>query len=279
MAFNLLAYYLREKIEKEEERQREVHLLNKKISQLMMEGEAAFHQGLYLNSFKCFVEALQLERTNPKDILEVLWPIDQIKTKINLAEYEINKEKINQVTLIIEKEDKLKDEKRFNEAYDEYQKAHKLIEEMVIFDGKKRDQKVNDIYLKQIQILIEKGNELKSENKINEAVEILKKALDLAVRVLTSAERDQIIKKIKKNLDIYLDIYSDKIREKINLGNQLMKQRKFDESIAMFKFALNIVAEKYRSLTDSISNRFNQANDLREINSLISQAKLLKHFL
>ena len=279
MAFNLLAYYLREKIEKEEERQREVHLLNKKISQLMMEGEAAFHQGLYLNSFKCFVEALQLERTNPKDILEVLWPIDQIKTKINLAEYEINKEKINQVTLIIEKEDKLKDEKRFNEAYDEYQKAHKLIEEMVISDGKKREQKVNDIYLKQIQILIEKGNELKSENKINEAVEILKKALDLAVRVLTSAERDQIIKKIKKNLDIYLDIYSDKIREKINLGNQLMKQRKFDESIAMFKFALNIVAEKYRSLTDSISNRFNQANDLREINSLISQAKLLKHFL
>jgi len=265
--------YLIKKAKEKIKAEREARFLRKKISQLEMEGEAAFHQGLYLNSFKCFVEALKLKKTNLKNYPEVIESIDQLKTKIDLAEYGINKEKIDQVQLIIENEDKLKNEKKFNEAYEEYQKAHKLIEEMVIFDGNKREQKVNEIYLKQIQILIEKGNELKSQNEINVAVKILNKALDLAVRVLTSTERDQIVIKIKKILDSYLDIYSDKIREKIDLGNQLMKQEKFDEAILMFKSALNYVTEKYRSLTDSVSNRFDKTNEIRDINSLINQSE------
>lgn len=269
----LIARYLINKIKIKLTTRRSIRLLRNKISQLKMDGETAFHQGLYLNSFNHFVQALQLEKINPKNFSEVLESIDQLKTKISLAEYEINKEKINQVTLIIEKEDKLKNEKKFKEAYDEYQKAHKLIEEMVIFDGKKREKKVKDIFLKQIQILIEEGNELKSQNKNNKAVEILNKALDLAVRKLTSAERDQIINKIKKNLDTCLDIYSDKIREKIDLGNQLREQKKYEKSKQVLQIALNLIKEKYGSFSDSIANRFNKANEIREIYSLINQSE------
>lgn len=282
MAFDLLGYLGYVAVKKAAEKlklRRKIRFLNKQVSQLEKEGEVALNQGLYLNSFKYFVEALKLEKINPKPFSEMLESVDQLKAKINLVEYEINKAKINQISLIIEKEDKLKIEKKFDEAYDEYQKAHKLIEEMVFLDGKKRGQKVNDIYLKQIQILIEKGNELKSQNEINEAVEILKKALDLAVRVLTSAERDQLINKIKKNLDTFLDIYSIKIKEKIDLGNKFIEQRKYDESKQVFQIALNLVEQKYSSLSDSMTNRFNQTNEIREINNFINQILLKSHFV
>ncbi|MHA2269485.1 MAG: hypothetical protein ACXAB8_16940 [Promethearchaeota archaeon] len=80
-----------------------------------------------------------------------------------------------------------------------------------------------------------------------------------------SAEKAHIIKKMSKNPDIY----SDKIKEKIDLGKLLMRLKKFDESIDVFQNALILVKEKHNILPDSIRNRFDEINEIRKINSLI----------
>ncbi len=99
-----------------------------------------------------------------------------------------------------------------------------------------------------------------------------KYTLDAKLTTLPSAEKAQIIKEMNKNPDVY----SDKIKEKIDLGNKLMKQEKFDESIHEFQIALTLIKEKFNILPDTIRNRFNEGNEIREIYSLINQLEINK---
>lgn len=321
----------------------EVRFLKKKISKLLMEGEEAFLQGLYLNAHKNYIIARQLGeivvRRSPEvplnlsESTEVPFnlpeSINQIDTKIKLTEDKINAEKLNLLALVIEKGDNLKRETKFSEANNEYQKAFKIIEEMVIIHQEIRDLKVEGVYVKQIQNLISQGVKLKTEKFFDSAIEIFNQALKLSEKKLNSAEKEQVINDIKKRgaeaNDIYIkqvqdliaegiklkseksfyqalktsnnalnlskkmfpssinkqlvnklnelkiDIYNDMVKENVELGKHLKTQEKVDEANQRFNIALNLIGEKYSFSPQTISSNFNKANEIREINSLISQ--------
>ena len=216
----------------------------------------------FLVVHQIFEKALKIAN-KPEDV-------NMLKTKIKLTENEINKEKIKQIILFIEKGNDLKKEARFKNTINELQKALNIANEMFasdekIIEVKKLKAKMNDIYSIQIKILIKQGNQLKSKEIFNKIIETFDKALDISNKMYSSAQKDQIKKIIEDNFDL---IYSGMIKEKIESGNQLRKQNKFDDSIQTFQIASNIAKKMYNSRKKN--------NEIRIIKSLINQSKIAK---
>jgi len=107
---------------------------------------------------------------------------------------------------------------------------------------------------------------------LDKAISSFRKALDLTQKMYSSKERQNIIKEVEENLDIYSNI----IKEKIEGGMLLMEQNIFGDSIKVFQLAIDLVKKKYGILENSINNRVKEVNEIREINNLINQAKLEK---
>ena len=248
---------------------KEIKRIKNDISKLMEEGEKIYQDGQYLNARKIYIAALQLERILPSSSSE---SIDLIKKKIDNTESKINEKKLDQISLILEKGDNLKNEEKYEEALNEYERAFSFIDKMEIYDANSRARLFNNICLRQIEALIEEGAKLKSKKMLDNAISSFRKALNLTQKMYPSKEKQNIIKKIEENLDIYSNI----ITEKIEVGKLLREQNKFVESIKFFQVAIDLVKKKYVLLENSIINRVKEVNEIREINNLINQAKLEK---
>ena len=216
----------------------------------------------FLVAHQIFEETLKIA-DKPEDV-------NMLKTKLNLAENEINKKKIKQIKLLIEKGNDLKKEVKFKNVINELQKALNTANEMFASDEKTNEvknlkEKMNDIYSIQIKILIKHGNQLKSKKIFNKIIKTFDNALDISNKMYSSTQKGQIVKIIKDNFDL---IYSDMIKEKIESGNQLRKQNKFDDSIQTLQIASNIAKKIYNSRKKN--------NEIRKINILINQSKIAK---
>ena len=244
---------------------KEINLLKKEISRYIMKAERAFNNGFYSDARKNYIKALSLENINPESLPD---SIDNLKTKIEYIENIVNKEIINKSILTLEKGDYLRSEAKFQEAFDEYQKAFSLINTMAISDSDLRAERINEIYLKQINCLIEEGNVFGSTNLNERSAETFSKALEVAGRMISSVEKTDIMKRLNK----ILDKYSERINGIIESGISLTKKNKFEEARQLFQEAQNIIKEKYSKLPNTMTNRFKETSDLREVDKLIEQS-------
>ncbi|MFX1478191.1 MAG: hypothetical protein ACFFCI_08660 [Promethearchaeota archaeon] len=247
--------------------EKEIRRIKKDIANLMEVGEIIEQGGQYINARKFYIDALQLEKILPSTSSESL---DVIKRKLESTEAKINEKKLNQVLVILDNGDNLKNTKKYVEALDEYEKVFEIIDKMLIYDADSRNALFNSIVLRQIETLLEEGARLKSDGLVDNSISLFERALNLTTKMFSSEQKLAIIKKIEKNLDIY----SEKIKEKVKEGKLLMEQNRVEESIENFKSAKELIEKKYELMENSIPNRVKEVNETREIDSLIEQSKL-----
>ncbi|MFX1277918.1 MAG: tetratricopeptide repeat protein [Promethearchaeota archaeon] len=245
--------------------EKEIILLKKEKTFLLSRAEEAFSKGLFEEARDLLMNAISLEKINPENTPE---SISELKKKIEIVENRINRDQLNQLIIILEKGDNYKTEGQIQEAISEYQKAFNVIKVMKIYDQDLRETRTNEIYLKQINCQLEEGIRLRKSNSHEAAFEIINNALEIAERMYPTAEKKRIIKEIDKILDIYSDI----VKKQIKAGIELMQKSQFEESMKIFQNVENLIKEKYRKLPNTMTNRFNEAKELREINRLIEDS-------
>lgn len=106
---------------------------------------------------------------------------------------------------------------------------------------------------------------MRNQNKFDRAIQTFRNALQITDNIYSSSKRKKEVQNIENLIN---QAYSDKINEKIKIGNQLRKQMKFDESIKTFNKGLNLTKKMYDSREKN--------NEISEIKSLINQPKIAK---
>lgn len=244
---------------------REIVLLKNEITILILKAEEALSKDLHHDARRYFINALNLEKINPESLPD---SVNILKRSIEQVENILNKDTINKAILTLEKGDYLRNEAKFQEAFDEYQKAFSLIKTMTICDSELRAVRINEIYLKQINCLIEAGNTFRSTNLNEKSAEAFNKAVEVAGRMISSVEKSQIMKKLNK----IVDNSSEKIKGMIELGISLTNQNQFERATQLFREAQTILKEKYSKLPNTITNRFQETSDFRDVGKLIEKS-------
>jgi tetratricopeptide (TPR) repeat protein len=246
---------------------KEIRRIIKEISILIEEGEKLIQEDQYFDARKLFIGAFQLDRILPSSSSV---SIDIIKGKIEFTETIINEKELDQISLILDNGDNFKNTQKYEEAVSEYEKAYSFIDKMHIYDTDSRNGLKKTVFLRQIDTLLEEGDKLKSKGLIDNAIMSFKNALNFALKMYSSKEKQQVISKIEENLDIY----TDTIQEKIKAGKILMEQNNFEDSMNNFQVAKELINKKYELLENSIPNRVKNVNEIRDIDSLLEQCNL-----
>ena len=253
-----------------EEKTRDVK--QKKLMDLILEGNIKFNEGNVINALQLFQNAQRVLVSGQKKFEEFDKNIPNLLyTKINLAQKQLNQKNIKKIEVLLLESNKQKEIGKLIASLQELQKAFKIANEMFPSDRKKHMEikmiktKFDEIYFLQINKLIEKGNQLKSQKTFNNSIETFKKALNISDNMYSSSQKDQLKEKIEQNLDL---TYFDMINEKIESGNQLKRQLKFDDSIHNYQNALNNAKKIFNSLKKN--------SEIRKIKTLITQSKVAK---
>ena len=245
-------------------------ITKKRVLDLIEEGGIKFNERHFSNALKVFERAQEILTTSPslqnsKEIQNILY------SKIKLAQENLNQNTIKKIEVLIKKSNEQKKQGKLRISLQEAQKALKIANEMFTSDRKKHREikmiktKFDEIYFLQINKLIEKGNQLKSQKTFNNSIETFKKALNISDNMYSSSQKDQLKEKIEQNLDL---TYFDMINEKIESGNQLKRQLKFDDSINIYKTALKTAKNYF--------NPNKKNSEIKKIKSLITQSKIAK---
>ncbi len=126
------------------------------------------------------------------------------------------------------------------------------------------ENKINEEILKKIKLNIKKGETLKNQIKIEDALQEYQKALNIANEMLANNffTQVQISKKVEE-LQLKIDeIYSIKIDRLIEQGNQLKSQKSFDKTIRILNSALDLSYKIYNSIDkDKAQNKIKNCFD------------------
>lgn len=250
----------------EEERQeREIRVRQEELLVLIEEGEKNLEKKKYSIAHQRFEKSLEIANK-----LESKEKQQEIQDKIKQVEEKKNIRIINQIKKIEKEADILKNKNKLKKAILEYQNALEKANEMFTSNEKKKElnkikKRINEIYVIQIKELLEQGNQLRVEKSSNKAIGVFNNALEINNKMFIAHEKDQIKDKIETNFDL---TYSDIISERMEKGNKLRKEMKFDNSIKIFKDALNIIEKMYNSNKKSYRKS--------KLKSLIHQAQIAK---
>lgn len=153
-------------------------------------GNAINAHKIYQNAQKILISA-QKKYEIDKNISNLLY------SKIKLVQENLNQNTIKKIEVLIEKSFEYEEQGKFGISLQKAQKALMIANEMFLSNDKDRrieeiNRNIDNIYLIQIEILIEKGNQLKSQKSIDESLKILYNALDLSDKMFSSKEKNKI---------------------------------------------------------------------------------------
>ena len=212
---------------------------DKKLIALLDDCQSLKDKKKYKESIRKYREALNYIRNKVKDEQEQKKELDDIKLEIDLI-YTL------EIKDIISYANKLVEQKKFNNAFEEFSKA--LASTYNITDTRLREKESNKINkLKgqtDIKVLIEQGKTLTEEKQFDDAIKTLTKALNDTDKVYDSIFGDNIIKTIKNTMN---RVYSEKIQLLINQGTELEQNGHFDEAIDTLEKALKVADEMFDS--------------------------------
>jgi len=242
-----------------------IQLNHQKLIKFIDDGDKNLENQNYLIAHQKYKQAIDLANQLENEEIK-----RKLENKIKHAENEKNREIINQIKQIEKEANKFKDKVKFKNAVLEYQKALKKVNEMFSSNEKKRElkkikTKINEIYTKTINKSLENANQLRSKKSFDKSIEILNNALEKYKEMYSTPKKYQIKKKIETNFDL---THSDIINERIERGNKLRKDMKFDNSIRIFRDGLNIAEKMY--------NSSKRSSETSKIKSLIHQAQIAK---
>ncbi|MFX0040642.1 MAG: tetratricopeptide repeat protein [Promethearchaeota archaeon] len=151
----------------------------------------------------------------------------------------VNKVYFAEVSEVVNKANKLVEQKDFQKAMDTYNEALTMTNKMYLTtEMEKEVGKIKSlIYETEIKQLVGKG-ELAEEQKLKEKeIEKLKKRLDYAQSIDDPERRVAEMAKIKKLIDA---VHSEEIKLLIERGNQLADLKKYDDAFKFYENALKV---------------------------------------
>ncbi len=151
----------------------------------------------------------------------------------------VNKVYLAEVTEVVNKANKLVDQKEFEKAIETYNDALVMTNKMYLTDEMEKEVGTikSLIYETEVKQLVGKG-ELAEEQKFKEKeIEKLKKRLDYAQSIDDPDRRVAEMTKIKKLID---EVHSEEIRLLIEQGNQLADLKKYDDAFKFYESALKV---------------------------------------
>ncbi len=192
-------------------------------------------------AIKTYEEALKI-CYNLSDLGQKENEILTIKTQTN----QIYSEK---VAPLIQKGEELLDQNNVNDAIAELKKAEKIT--IMMYDSeqksgilKKLGRLINPIYAERINPIKEEGLELLKEegyeekiNIVTDAASTLKKSLDIALEMVESEEKTQIINELSELID---NTCSAGINVRKKRGRHLIEEKKFEEAVGEMYSAMSI---------------------------------------
>ncbi len=208
----------------------------KKLNLIIEEANALKDKNSLSKAIKKFQEAIDFINLKVKEEEEKNIEIENIKNAINQA-YSV------QLDNIIQSGIHFTAQKKFDKAKEEFQNALKLVEN--IDDPSLKLVEIDEINKliseSEIEKLLTSGLTLKSKDNLNEAMEIFKKALNIAEEIYKTGTKSEGLLRIKNEIAL---IYDSQIDEIINEGKNLKKDGQDDKAIKKFEDALKII-EKY----------------------------------
>ncbi|MFW9820269.1 MAG: tetratricopeptide repeat protein [Candidatus Thorarchaeota archaeon] len=166
------------------------------------------------------------------------YPEDQNPELDNLKNL-VNKVYLAEVSEVVNKANKLVEQKEFQEAIDTYNEALTMTNKMYLtVEMEKEVGKIKSlIYETEIKQLVGKG-EIAEEQKLKEKeIEKLKKRLEYAQSIEDTERRVAEMTKIKTLID---EVHAEEIKLLIEQGNQLADLKKFDEAFTFYEKALKV---------------------------------------
>ncbi len=251
-----------------------------KIKSMVSQAEDAKQGGNNDGAIKIYEEALEICESL-SDLGQRDNEILSIKTKVN----QIYSEKVGPV---MQKGEGLLNQNNVDEGIAELKKAEEIA--VMMYDSeqksnilKKLGALLNPIFAERIRPIKEKGLELLKEegyeekiNTVTEATSTLKKSLDLALEMIESDEKIQIVEELSELID---NTCSAGINVRKKRGRHLIEEKKFEEAVGEMYSAMSIAknmacAEDDNTEIEDIKFVVNQIYS-SEINHILEQGKEL----
>ena len=243
--------------------------LLKKLNLIIEEGNTLKDKNKFEEAVKKFQEALNFIEDKVKAPEDKTTEIENIRNTINQT-YSV------QIDNIVTHGIHLTSQKKFDKAKEEFHNALQVCD--LIDDIELKNAEVDEINKliseNDIEKLMQKGLELKSQNNQDGAIEIFKEAFSIAEDIYGSDHRSEALSRIKKEITIIYDSQIDKIVEK---GKNYKENGQIEEAIKTFESAIQTIEtffdpnEKKTQIT-SIKNLTNELYS-NQIQPLIENGK------
>ncbi len=151
----------------------------------------------------------------------------------------VNKVYLAEVTEVVNKANKLIEQKEYEKAIETYNEALTMTNKMYLTEEMEKEVSMikSLIYETEVKQLVGKG-ELTEKQKIKEKeIEKLKKRLEYAQTIEDPDRRAAEMTKIKNLID---DVHSEEIKLLIEQGNQLADIQKYDDAFEFYERALKV---------------------------------------
>ena len=210
--------------------------LLKKLNLIIEEANAHKDKNRFQKAIQKFHEALDFISDKVKDPKDKNTEIENIKNAINQT-YSV------QIDGIVTQAIHLTAQKKFDNAKTEFQNALQVCNNIDDPDLKKAEiDEINKLISEnEIERLMQKGLELKSQNNIDEAIETFKKGFGIAEDIYGLDHRSEALSRIKKEITIIYDSQIDEIVEK---GKKYSENGNIDEAVETFESAIQTI-EKF----------------------------------
>ncbi|MFX1317021.1 MAG: tetratricopeptide repeat protein [Promethearchaeota archaeon] len=238
--------FINEKVKEPEDKETEISNIRNVINQTYsVQINDIVQQAIRLVAQKEFDQARELF----KKAMQITINIDDPEFK---AAEETEIEKLLEETKLrelINEGNNCRESKNFDDAIELYNRALIIAEE--IYEGipkiEEQDKIKNEIdqtCSTNIKLIVENGNKLKEAGKIDEAINLFEKALNLTNSFYNSDQKEKEITNIKNLIN---QIYSNKIKPIIEKAKVLIDQNNINNAFSEAKNALSIANKMYNS--------------------------------
>ncbi|MCK4369854.1 MAG: tetratricopeptide repeat protein [Candidatus Lokiarchaeota archaeon] len=151
----------------------------------------------------------------------------------------VNKVYSAEVTEVVNKGNKLDEQKDYEKAIETYNKALTMTNKMYLTDQMEKEVGMikSLIYETEVKLLVGVGGLVEDQKLKEKEIEKLKKRLDYAQSIDDPERRAAEMTKIKLIID---DVHSEEIKLLIEQGNQLADTKNFDDAFKFYERALKV---------------------------------------
>ena len=151
----------------------------------------------------------------------------------------VNKVYSAEVTEVVNKGNKLDEQKDYEKAIETYNKALTMTNKMYLTDEMEKEVGMikSLIYETEVKLLVGVGGLVEDQKLKEKEIEKLKKRLDYAQSIDDPERRAAEMTKIKLIID---DVHSEEIKLLIEQGNQLADTKNFDDAFKFYERALKV---------------------------------------